>query len=126
MTVENHLRLHRNLKALRKAAGSSQSELASKLGLCRSSYSQIERGLREPDLDTLQAICQLYHVTLDMLIQCDIPILVGQSLLYEEDVPDSRRLLHIYSQLSSWSRGKLLERAESLYDRDMDRRDISM
>lgn len=125
MTTSNHLRLRRNLKALRKITGTTQAELAAEIGLSRSSYSQIERGLREPDLDTLQAICQTFQITLDMLVVCDIQSLLGGYLLYDESLADSLRLMRIYSKLTLCSKEKLLERAEMLHGCDTARKQLS-
>lgn len=118
MTLEDHMRIYRNLKALRKVSHYTQAELAAKIGLCRASYSQLERGLREPDLDTLCSLCQIYHITLDMLVKCDIPTVLSDYFLYETASPESHHLLKIYSQLSFTSRGRLMERAEELYQLD--------
>lgn len=118
MTVDDHLRLYRNLKALREVAKYTQTELAAKVGLCRSSYGQIERGIRAPDLDTLHALCKIYHVTLDMLIGCDVQTVLNEYFLYESNFSEVRRLLQIYSQLSLWSKGRLMERAENLCEMD--------
>ncbi|MCI8645941.1 MAG: helix-turn-helix transcriptional regulator [Firmicutes bacterium] len=125
MTTGNCLRLRRNLKALRKITGTTQSDLAAKIGLCRSTYGQIERGLREPDLNILQAICQTFHITLDVLVGYDIPFLLGNHLLYGKPLPDDLRLIHIYSQLTLRSKKRLMERAESLYRRDAKRKRLS-
>lgn len=46
-----------NLIDRRKALGVTQSAVAVKVGISRSSYSAIERGLRDPSLDTAQRIC---------------------------------------------------------------------
>lgn len=122
MTVDDHLRIRRNLKALRKISRYTQDELCSKIGLCRSSYSQLERGLRDPDLDTLYALCQVYHITLDFLIDCDIQSVLGEYFCCDSDASEGNRLLKIYSQLSQYGKGRLMERAEELYALDMDRR----
>ena len=126
MTVDDQLRLYRNLKALREVAGYTQTELAEKVGLCRSSYSQIERGLRVPDLDTLHTLCELYHVTLDMLLRCDVQTVLCEYFLYESTLPEGRRLLQIYDQLSLWSKGRLMERAENLCKLDTGRKDTAL
>lgn len=122
MTVNDRLRIRRNLKVLRKLSRYTQDELCSKIGVGRSSYSQLERGLRDPDLDTLYTLCQIYHITLDFLIHCDIQAVLGEYFLSSPDPLEGRRLLKIYSQLSQYGKGRLMERAEELYELDTDRR----
>lgn len=46
------------LKALRDAIGASQEEMAAKLGMKRQSISLYEKGLRLPDIQVFDAICQ--------------------------------------------------------------------
>lgn len=122
MTVNDYLRIRRNLKALRKISRYTQDELCGKIGLSRSSYSQLERGLRDPDLDTLYTLCQVYHITLDFLIHCDIQSVLGEYFLCNVDPLEGRRLLNIYAHLSYDGKGKLMERAEELYEMDTDRK----
>lgn len=122
MTVDDHLRIRRNLKALRKISRYTQDELCKKIGLCRSSYSQLERGLRDPDLDTLYTLCQIYHITLDFLIHYDIQSVLGEYFFCDSDPLEGRKLLKIYSRLSQYGKGRLMERAEELYALDMDRK----
>ena len=60
-----------NLKLLRKQKKKSQEEVASDLGLTRSSYSGYENGIAEPGLDTLVAFGGYYSVPLDQLLTRD-------------------------------------------------------
>ena len=53
---------------LRKSNGWKQREVADKLGLTISSISNYEQGIREPSLDILMSICQLFDVSADYLI----------------------------------------------------------
>ena len=56
------------LRSLRKRFGYSQAALAESLAISRMAYTQYESGHREPALDTLIQIAQLYHVSLDYLL----------------------------------------------------------
>lgn len=53
---------------LRREAGMSQSQLASKLSISASAVGMYEQGRRIPDLDTLIALANLFDVSLDYLI----------------------------------------------------------
>jgi transcriptional regulator with XRE-family HTH domain len=50
------------LKDLRKSLNLNQGELAEKLELSRSAVSSYERGIREPDFDTLEKIADFFNV----------------------------------------------------------------
>lgn len=53
---------------LRKETNMTQSELAKKLGIPRTTYSNYENGNRQPDYETLQKIANYFGVSSDYLI----------------------------------------------------------
>lgn len=55
------------LKRLRINSGLSQEELGKKLGLAKSTISMYESGTREPNLETLEAIADLFNVDMNTL-----------------------------------------------------------
>ena len=59
------------LKYLRNRDHLSQSELADKLGVAKSTISMYEVGKREPDLETLEAIADLFNVDMNFLLGKD-------------------------------------------------------
>ncbi len=122
MTTEDHLRLFRNLRTLRKAAGYTQTQLAEKIGMCRTAYGQLERGSRLLDLNTLYSLSQLYHIPVDALVNCDIQEIRNNYFLSQDGALDESALRNLYSKLTADSKQKLMERAEELYMLDTDRR----
>ncbi|MGV6861978.1 MAG: XRE family transcriptional regulator [Putridiphycobacter sp.] len=62
-----------NLKALRKQKKLSQEELATKLGLTRSSYSGYENGVAEPNLQNLIKFSEFYQVPIDKIVKENLP-----------------------------------------------------
>lgn len=56
------------LRKLREDAEMSQAEAAEKVNCSAKSLSNYERNIREPDLDTLIRLCDLFHVTADYLL----------------------------------------------------------
>ena len=57
-----------NLKLLRTNQSLSQSELAEKLGISKSSVSMYEQGKREPDFHVLGMIADFFQVDADYLM----------------------------------------------------------
>lgn len=56
------------LRWLRNRFGYSQAAMAEKLSISRMAYTQYESGHRQPSLDTLLRIAQVYDVSLDYLL----------------------------------------------------------
>lgn len=55
------------LRELRVERGMTQPDLATLLGLARSTISQYETGIRQPDIDTLKRMSDIFHVSMDYL-----------------------------------------------------------
>lgn len=59
------LKIGTKLKELRKSEGLTQTELAKRLGIGRVNYTRYEKDAVRPDYETLIAIADFYHITLD-------------------------------------------------------------
>lgn len=59
------------LKELRTQRGYSQSELANRLHLSKSTISMLEVGSRKPSMDVMQLIADFFNVDLDYLLGKD-------------------------------------------------------
>ena len=57
----------KKLKELRKSAGLTQEQLASKLGLSRVNYTRYEVGAVRPDYETIILLADFYDISLDEL-----------------------------------------------------------
>lgn len=66
------MKIGSNLKCLRKRLGKSQEEVATTLGLTRSSYSGYENGIAQPGIDQLILFSDYYKVPIDELIKSDL------------------------------------------------------
>ena len=56
------------LAELRNKKGTTQDEVASFIGVARTTYANYEQGTREPDIQTLCKLADLYNVPLDYLL----------------------------------------------------------
>lgn len=56
------------LKKLRKQAGFTQVDVASKLGISQQAYASWERGAKKPTQDNLVKIAQILNVSVDYLV----------------------------------------------------------
>lgn len=118
MRMELQQRVAHNLTVLRKNAKLSQSALSSKISICRSTYSQYEQGDRLPDVNTLYSLCSFYHVNMDTLVNKDVQTVLQEYFLYQEYTREETKLLALYTALSDFSKGRLIEHAEILAQLD--------
>ena len=64
-----NIQLAYNLKRYREAYGFTQQELAERISISRQAYSNYETAKRDPDLDLLTKLCEVYAITLDQLVR---------------------------------------------------------
>ncbi len=64
----DYVSLGNRIRARRQLLGKTQKEVAEKVNVAPSYYSNIERGLRIPSVDTLVAIANVLHTGADMLL----------------------------------------------------------
>lgn len=92
------------LKYLRTRDKLSQSELAEKLGVAKSTISMYEVGKREPDFETLEAIADIFNVDMNFLLGKDGSENEDHYYLNDEtreiaqevfENPDLRSLFHV-------------------------------
>ena len=60
--------LGRRIALLRRQAGLSQAELADRLGISPSAVGMYEQGRREPSVDVLVALSEIFRVSTDYLL----------------------------------------------------------
>lgn len=60
--------ISQRLKELRQEKGVSQKEVAHRIGVTVSAYSNYEQGIREPSIEIIKKLCKFYDVTADYLL----------------------------------------------------------
>ena len=107
-----------NLRMLRVNKGLKQHELAENIGTTREIYAQYEMGNRNPDAEFLFNLSTLAGIRMETFFEAD-PDKFMNELVYNEFTEDGdRELLQIYRRLTPFSRGRLLERATALEEKD--------
>ncbi len=114
MKYETQMRLAANLKQLRMINGHSQAFLAEKIQMDRSVLALYESGKRCPDPETLYSLAQIYGLTMEILLVTDPEFIAGEVSCRKALEKGEVELLYLFRRLSSFSRGRLLEKAEDL------------
>lgn len=61
-------KFHEKLKVLRKKKGLTQQQIADEIGVNRGSYSNWEKGKREPNFEKLSMLACIFDVSIDFLL----------------------------------------------------------
>ena len=85
------------IRELRKSLGWQQADLAEKLAVSRQAVGRYETGDRDPDLETIDRLCDIFSVTADYLL--------GRSNVPTAALPESDWLL-----LDAYHRASLRDR----------------
>ena len=104
--------LAKTLKALRKANGYTQAQIADQLNIDRSTYSYYELGKINPGLGAIVTLSELYGISIDEIVYYNTPrtnIAVSSSsseysLLSEEE----KKLIDSYRKLNSAEKENVL------------------
>ena len=74
------------IKELRENAGYSQSQLAKKLDVTRSSVNAWEMGLSTPTTQYIVALAKLFHVTADFILGTEDTLKITMNGYTEEEI----------------------------------------
>ncbi|MBV6460784.1 MAG: hypothetical protein HJHJAOHD_00899 [Flavobacteriales bacterium] len=77
-------KIHEKVKKIRQFRGYNQSEIAKQLGLSVASYSRIEAGKTNLNLDFLKRICKILEIELIDLLENNIQFLSEPKVRYEK------------------------------------------
>lgn len=111
------------LKQLRKAAGESQTDLSSVLGMSSAmAISGYETGSREPNIKSIRTICEHYKVSADFLLG------INES---EQASKTAKHSITVNVELSTLLDGKpvdleyLRQAVKEKMERDADKKDVN-
>ena len=72
MRLSEYLEIGRKMKTARTNAGISQRDMAIKLGLSNSSYSNYENGYSEPPAEIIIKFCDILKITMGDLLELKV------------------------------------------------------
>lgn len=105
------------VKQVRKELGLSLEKFGEKIGLRKSSLSQIENGINNLTDQTIRGICREYNVSYDYLMDgegemfTDLPDTILDELCIQYDLDDiDRKIMEIYLELPPEARQALKDK----------------
>ena len=109
------------IKAARKAAGMTQAELASRLGIPYQSIGQWENDLRNPKFETLQKIASALDVPLSRLLSQNEQLGAAYLEYFSSDTNEgrSRQLHRSFDLLNDEDQTKVIDYSDSLLKAEM-------
>lgn len=87
--------IYKRIKLLREAAGMTQTELAKKLGITRSSINAWEMGISVPSTQYIVELSRLFKVSSDYILGIDNTVSIDASGLSDEAVSTINSLVNI-------------------------------
>lgn len=104
-------------KQLRLQNDLTQQELADKIGIGKMTVSQYERGVRRPDIDTLEIIADFFNVSTDYLLgtsDVTLRFVDSDDLAILSGSTPERSIMEIAKGLDNSGLDRLLQYAEEL------------
>lgn len=99
-------------RQLRISSGLTQSKIASRLGISRSTIGMYETGAREPDFDTLEKIADFFNVDTDYLLgRTDKTTLLPETIGQYSQL---NKMKHLLSQLNEDGKQEAVKRVDEL------------
>lgn len=74
------------LKEIRQSRGLSQTDIAKYLKITQASYSHYENGRTQPPFELLIELADFYKISLDELLNHEVPYLIDKSLLSKKQL----------------------------------------
>ena len=91
--TDNKKKLGERIRLYRMSRGMSQEKLASLVGVKRNTISMYETGKREPDMDVIEALADVFNVSMRDMVPED----KGHDVIIPQE---NRRILDMYDKLN--------------------------
>ena len=83
-----------NIQTIRKSLGLLQKEVALELNLDKSSYSKVEKGMREVKVSELKTLSSLFNMTIDDIIYYDENNMPKEVILEDKSENEQIKLIN--------------------------------
>jgi tetratricopeptide (TPR) repeat protein len=103
--------LAENIKLVRENKGFKQIEVATHIGVDKSAYSKIEKGLRAITVEELQKMAKLFELTIDEVIHYDETLVPREITI--EDKPDLEKL-NLINQLDEEDKSMIFRMVDKM------------
>ena len=117
MTVTQEI-LQKNIKLLRCASGASQEKVAGVMHLARTTYCAYETGVKQLDLQSIDALARLYNVSFDSLVNYDLSEGLMNRVYFSEGNGELADLLNAYQSLSISSKILISQRLTMIIEKE--------
>jgi len=105
--------LYDNIKAIREEKNLKQIEVANHIGVDKSAYSKIEKGMRALTVDELQKMAQLFNMTTDQILNHDGKI--PQEVIIEDKTASEQ--VKLIAQLNEKDKGTVMNIIDTMLTR---------
>jgi transcriptional regulator with XRE-family HTH domain len=82
-----------NIKIIREKQGLLQKEVASHIGVDKSTYSKIEKGLREVTIQELQKLTNLFNLSTDQILNYDENFIPKEVVIEDKTIVEQMQLI---------------------------------
>jgi len=117
MTISQEI-LQKNIKLLRHSKGISQEKVAAAMHLARTTYCAYEKGAKQIDMQSIDALSRLYGVSFDSLVNYDLSEGLLNRIYFSEENKELAELLNTYQSLSISSKYLISQRLDVLLGRE--------
>ena len=107
------MNLYDNIKAIREEKNLKQIEVANHIGVDKSAYSKIEKGMRALTVDELQKMAQLFNMTTDQILNHDGKI--PQNVVIEDKTASEQ--VRLIAQLNEKDKGTVMNIIDTMLTR---------
>jgi len=98
-----------NIKAIREAKDFKQIEVANHIGVDKSAYSKIEKGLRALTVEELQKMAHLFNMTTDQILNYD-GVIPKEVVIEDKSAVEQMRLIQQLDEEDKQTIFKLIDK----------------
>jgi len=102
--------LAKNIKVIREKQGLLQKEVALHIGVDKSTYSKIEKGLREVTVAELQKLSKLFNLSADEILNYDENILPKEVVIEDKTTAEQIQLIQQLEEEDKQTIFKLIDK----------------